>query len=295
MNIQWYPGHMAKTKRQMEESIRLVDAVVEVVDARIPFSGKNPYLNELWGKRPRVLVLNKADLADPAKTAKWKAYYEALGYGVVTVDALHKKGIRDIPAKVAEVCSEKLKQRAAKGINKPLRMMVTGIPNVGKSTVINQLVGKSGAAKTGDKPGVTKSEQWLKVNWNASQNLELLDTPGILWPKFDDPEVGTRIAFIGSISDDILNEYTLASELIVFLEKTYPGALSARYNLTEEERAAVPEQILEHIGRHRGHLRSGGVVDVERTATMLLDEFRGGKIGRFTLEEPSEVQNGGEN
>lgn len=290
MEIQWYPGHMAKTKRMLEQNIRLVDAVVEVVDARIPQSSKNPYLNSLWKRRPRVIVLNKADLADPKATASWKNWYEKQGYGVVVLDALHGRGVKEISEKVSRVCREKLERQAQKGMNRPLRMMITGIPNVGKSTLINQMVGRSGAAKTGDKPGVTKGKQWIKVEGsdrNGSAGLELLDTPGILWPKFEDPQVGLKIAFIGSINDEILEVYTLACELLRYMKTYYPGALMERYRVTEEELEQEPEGLLECIGRRRGHLRSGGIVDTERTAKVLMDEYRGGKLGRLTLEWPS--------
>ena len=281
--INWYPGHMAKTKRMLEQNIKLVDAVVEVVDARIPHSSKNPYLNQLWQRRPRVVVMNKADLADPTATALWKQWYERRGYGVVILDALHGKGVKEIPARVSEVCRERRQKQQAKGIVRPLRLMVTGIPNVGKSTIINQLAGRAGAAKTGNKPGVTKGKQWIKVN---GSNLELLDTPGILWPKFEDPEVGLKIAFIGSINDEILELYTLACELLRHMQEHYPQALQDRFKVTEGELTLEPAALLEAIGRHRGHLRSGGVVDVERTAKVVMDEYRSGKLGRLTLEWP---------
>lgn len=288
-SVNWYPGHMAKTKRQMEESIRLVDAVVEVVDARIPASSKNPYLNQLWQKRPRVLVLNKADLADPRVTAQWKNYYESLGYGVVTADSLHGRASKEITQKVLEVCREKIERDKAKGMTRPVRMMVSGIPNTGKSTLINQLTGRAGGAKTGDKPGVTKSQQWLKVTTGGGVTLEMLDTPGILWPKFDDPAVGEKIALIGSINEEILNEYALACSLLERLKARYPEELSARYKLSAEEMDVPGDFLIETVGKKRGHLRSGGLVDVERTAKILLDEFRGGKIGRVSLESPDEL------
>lgn len=286
MEIQWYPGHMAKTKRMMEENIRLVDVVVEVVDARIPYSSKNPYLNRLWQRRPRVMALNKADLADDTVNQVWKKWYEEQGYGVVLVDSLHGKGYKEIAKEALRLCSAKREKDAARGLqNRPIRMMVTGIPNVGKSTLINRLVGRAEAAKTGNKPGVTKGKQWIKVG----NGLELLDTPGILWPKFEDPQVGQKIAFIGSIKDDILDSYTLAVFLLNCLSGRYPDALSKRYGI-EEAVNTEGDVLLEMIGRKRGHLRSGGVVDVERTAAMLLDEFRSGKLGRLSLETPDEIQ-----
>lgn len=285
-NINWYPGHMTKTKRMMEENIKLVDVVVEVIDARIPKSSKNPYLNDLWQRRPRIIALNKTDLADEAVTRQWKAWYEEQGYGVVTMDALHGKGIKDIPAMALALCKEKRQKDAAKGYqNRPIRMMITGIPNVGKSTVINQIVGRAGAAKTGNKPGVTKGKQWLKLRGD----LELLDTPGILWPKFEDLETGYKVAFIGSIRDEVLDTYILAVNLLECLKKRYPASLLERYKLQEEKLELSGEHLLEEIGRKRGHLRAGGVIDVERTAVLVVDEFRGGKLGRLTLEAPEET------
>lgn len=284
-NINWYPGHMTKTKRMMEENIKLVDVVVEVIDARIPYSSKNPYLNELWQRRPRVIAMNKTDLADESMTRRWKDWYQKQGYGVVTMDALHGKGIKDIPALALALCKEKRQRDAAKGYkNRPVRMMITGIPNVGKSTVINQIVGRSGAAKTGNKPGVTKGKQWIKLRGD----LELLDTPGILWPKFEDLETGYKIAFIGSIRDEVLDVYTLAVTLIDTLKKRYPEALIQRYKLSEQQLELTGEHLLEEIGKKRGHLRAGGIIDVERTAVLVVDEFRGGKLGRLTLESPEE-------
>lgn len=286
-NINWYPGHMAKTKRMMEENIKLVDVVVEIVDARIPFSSKNPYLNRLWQRRPRVIVLNKADLADEAVTKRWKEWYQKQGYGVTVIDALHGKGMKEVSALAVEMCQEKRARDAAKGYrNRSIRMMVTGIPNVGKSTLINQLAGRSGAAKTGNKPGVTKGKQWIKVRGD----LELLDTPGILWPKIEDREMGYKIAFIGSIKDEILDTYTMAARLLDCLAKRYPKALMERFKLQEEHLSLSGEHLLEEIGKKRGHLRSGGMVDVERTAVLVMDEFRGGKIGRLSLETPEELE-----
>lgn len=283
--INWYPGHMAKTKRMMEENIKLVDVVVEIVDARIPFSSKNPYLNQLWKRRPRVIAMNKTDLADEAVTKRWKEWYQKQGYGVTTIDALHGKGLKEISALSVELCKEKRQREAAKGYqNRPIRMMITGIPNVGKSTLINQVAGRAGAAKTGNKPGVTKGKQWIKVRGD----LELLDTPGILWPKFEDQEIGYKIAFIGSIKDEVLDTYTLAAKLVSCLAKRYPKALLERYKLDEELLAQSGEHLLEAIGKKRGHLRAGGIVDVERTAVLVVDEFRSGKLGRLSLETPEE-------
>ncbi len=285
-NINWYPGHMAKTKRMMEENIKLVDVVVEVVDARIPFSSKNPYLKRLWQRRPRVVVLNKTDLADEAVTKRWKEWYQKQGYGVTSIDALHGKGMKEVAALAVEMCKEKRARDAAKGYqNRPIRMMITGIPNVGKSTLINQVAGRSGAAKTGNKPGVTKGKQWIKVRGD----LELLDTPGILWPKFEDLDIAYKIAFIGSIKDEVLDTYTLAAKLLDCLAKRYPKKLVERFKLSEEQLGLSGEHLLEEIGKKRGHLRAGGIVDVERTAILVVDEFRSAKIGRLSLEAPEEM------
>jgi len=286
-NINWYPGHMAKTKRMMEENIKLVDVVVEIVDARIPFSSKNPYLNRLWQRRPRVIVLNKTDLADEAVTKRWKEWYQKQGFGVTSIDALHGKGMKEVSALAVEMCKEKRARDAAKGYqNRPIRMMITGIPNVGKSTLINQVAGRSGAAKTGNKPGVTKGKQWIKVRGD----LELLDTPGILWPKFDDLELAYKIAFIGSIKDEVLDTYTMAAKLLECLAKRYPKKMMERYKLGEEHLQLSGEHLLEEIGKKRGHLRAGGIVDVERTAILVMDEFRSAKIGRVSLETPEEIE-----
>ena len=286
-NINWYPGHMAKTKRMMEENIKLVDVVVEIVDARIPFSSKNPYLNRLWQRRPRVIVLNKTDLADEAVTKRWKEWYQKQGFGVTSIDALHGKGMKEVSALAVEMCKEKRARDAAKGYqNRPIRMMITGIPNVGKSTLINQVAGRSGAAKTGNKPGVTKGKQWIKVRGD----LELLDTPGILWPKFDDLELAYKIAFIGSIKDEVLDTYTMAAKLLECLVARYPKKMMERFKLNEEHLQLSGEHLLEEIGKKRGHLRAGGIVDVERTAILVMDEFRSAKIGRVSLETPEEVE-----
>ena len=286
-NINWYPGHMAKTKRMMEENIKLVDVVVEIVDARIPFSSKNPYLNRLWQRRPRVIVLNKTDLADEAVTKRWKAWYQKQGYGVIAIDALHGKGMKEVSALAVEMCKEKRAREAAKGYrNRPIRIMITGIPNVGKSTFINSFAGKA-SAKTGNKPGVTRGKQWIKVRGD----LELLDTPGILWPKFEDPDIAYKIAYIGSIKDEVLDTYTMAARLLDCLVKRYPKALMERYKLKEEHKELSGEQLLEEIGKKRGHLRPGGIVDVERTAILVMDEFRSARIGRLSLETPEELNN----
>lgn len=285
-NINWFPGHMAKTRRMMEENIKLVDVVVEVVDARIPASSKNPYLDHLWNRRPRIIAMNKMDLADPAVTEKFKKWYEAKGYAVVTIDALKGKGVKDISKKAVEIVKERRStQSGALRADRPVRLMITGIPNVGKSTVINQLAHRSDAAKTGNKPGVTKGKQWIRLQDGAS----LLDTPGILWPKFEDQSIAEKIAFIGSISDGILDTYTLATRLLDNLKVRYSNRLIERYGVAEEDLVENGDHIIEVIGKKRGHLKSGGIVDVERTATMLMDEFRSGKLGKISLELPDEV------
>ncbi len=281
MDIQWYPGHMAKTKRMMEENIRLVDVVVEVVDARIPYSSKNPYLDQLWSRRPRVIVMNKIDLADLSIVDSFKKWYESQGYAVVSADSLKGKGIREIALKAQEIVQAKRKtQSQALRQDRPIRMMITGIPNVGKSTVINQMAHRSDAAKTGNKPGVTKGKQWIRLD----NGVQLLDTPGMLWPKFEDPEIGYKIAFIGSISDTILDTYTLAVHLLDDLKVRYGERLIERYKLEAEDLEQGGDHLIEAIARKRGHLKSGSVPDVERTAVMLVDEFRSGKLGRICLE-----------
>lgn len=287
MEIQWFPGHMTKTKRMMEEDIKLVDLVMEVVDARIPYSSKNPYLDTLWKKRPRIMALNKMDLADPEATACWKKWYEEQGYGVVELDSIKGRGLQTIPAVAEKLCQEKRERDLKKGLrNRPLRMMITGIPNVGKSTVINQLVGRAGVAKTGNKPGVTRGKQWIKMKGN----LELLDTPGILWPKFEDQELGMKIAFIGSIKDDLLDMDEMAFRLMPYLVRMNGEQLKNRYGLTEEELSQETVALIETIGGKRGHKIAGGEVDFSRTARMLIDEFRSGKLGRITLELPDTVE-----
>ncbi len=292
MEIQWFPGHMAKTRKMMEENIALVDAVVEVVDARIPYSSKNPYLDELWKRRPRILALNKTDLADPAKTERWKAWYEARGYGVVLLDALHGAGVSQIGPMARRLCQEKLKKEAERGRQeRALRLMITGIPNVGKSTVINRIIGRKEAAKTGNKPGVTKAKQWIRLRGG----IELLDTPGMLWPKFEDPRIGERIACIGSIKAENLDAYTVAVLLLGLLREEYGALLMERYKLTPEEMREDNERLLFCIGEHRGHRVSGGHIDWERTARVILDEFRNGKMGRITLEVPEDVEDAKEN
>ncbi|HCC35709.1 MAG TPA: ribosome biogenesis GTPase YlqF [Ruminococcaceae bacterium] len=280
-NIQWFPGHMAKTKRKITESLKLVDAVAEIVDARIPFSSRNPELDGLVGDKPRILILSKPDLADPGISAKWTAYFKQAGWVAFEADCSSGRGLGQFLPGVKRLLEKKLRAYEAKGMTgKKLRVMVAGIPNVGKSSFIN-CMSKGAKAKVEDRPGVTRGNQWFTID----KNVELLDTPGVLWPKFDDPEVGERLAFTGAIKDAVLDIESLALRLIEFLMKEYPENLKERYKLT-----AVTDEsalgIAGEIGKKRGMLISGGEVDYERLSVMLLDEFRGGKIGRISLEKP---------
>ena len=283
MNIQWYPGHMIKTRRKMEEDLKLVDAVCELLDARIPISSRNPDIDAICGSKPRMVILNRIDLADPDATTKWSEYYKARGLTVLRTDCKSRKGIdRFIPA-VRELLAEKLQRYQERGfVNKPLKLMIVGIPNVGKSTFINQVSGRKGA-KAENRPGVTRGKQWVTVE----KGLLLLDTPGILWPKFDDEEVGRRLAYTGAVKDDILDVETLACHLIALLWRRYPEALRQRYKIDLPEDAPGWE-LLTEAGRKRGFLLPRGEIDMERMARILLEEFRSCKIGRFTLEVPGD-------
>lgn len=277
MNVQWYPGHMTKAKRQMQEDIKLIDLIIELVDARVPLSSRNPDIDELGKNKARLILLNKADLADESQNEAWKKYFQDKGFFVVKVNSRSGAGMKAIHSVIQEACKEKIQRDLRRGIkNRPIRAMVVGIPNVGKSTFINTFAGKA-CAKTGNKPGVTKGKQWIRLN----KGVELLDTPGILWPKFEDQEVGIRLACIGSIKDDILNMDELALLLIQSLTSHYPGALTNRYNIDE---SGKPVEILEQIARARGCLKKGEELDYTKAATLLFDDFRGGKIGRITLE-----------
>jgi ribosome biogenesis GTPase A len=277
MNFQWYPGHMTKAKRQMQEDIKLVDLVIELADARIPQSSRNPDIDELGKNKYRLILLNKSDLADAAATDRWSAFFREKGYYVVALDARKKNGMKTITDIVMEACKEKIERDKKRGIkNRPIRAMVVGIPNVGKSTFINSYAGKA-CAKTGNKPGVTKGKQWIRL----SKDLELLDTPGILWPKFEDQQVGLKLALIGSINDEILNADELALELIKILISMYPGRLSERYGVDE---SLEPVQILYKIAENRKCVGKGGEPDYSRAASLLIDDFRGGALGRITLE-----------
>ena len=277
VNVQWYPGHMTKAKRQMQEDIKLIDLIIELVDARVPLSSRNPDIDEIGKNKARLILLNKEDLADEVQNEAWKAYFQEKGFYVVKVDSRNGAGMKVVQNVIQEACKEKTERDRKRGIkNRPIRAMVAGIPNVGKSTFINTFAGKA-CAKTGNKPGVTKGKQWIRLN----KNVELLDTPGILWPKFEDQEVGKRLAFIGSVKDEILNMEELALELISYLCQNYPGALAKRYNITEE---GQPVELLGEIARVRGCLKKGEELDYTKATGILFEEFRSGKIGRITLE-----------
>ncbi len=281
MQFQWYPGHMTKAKRQMQEDIKLIDLIIELVDARIPISSRNPDIDELGKHKSRLILMNKADLADAKRTEIWNSYFKSKGYFVVCIDARSKTGMKLIQNEIMEACKEKMERDRRRGIkNRPVRGMVVGIPNVGKSTFINTFAGKA-CTKTGNKPGVTKGKQWIRLN----KNVELLDTPGILWPKFEDQTVGLKLALTGSIKDEILNVDELA---MLFLEQVlpdYPGILTNRYEIEENKEAAV---MLEEIAKKRNCRKKGDELDYSKAAALLIDEFRSGKLGRMTIELPKE-------
>ena len=279
MNFQWYPGHMTKAKRQMQEDIKLIDLVIELVDARIPLSSRNPDIDELGKNKYRLILMNKADLADKSATDKWSDYFRKKGFFVVSLDARTKNSMKSITDIVMEACKEKIERDRRRGIkNRPVRAMVVGIPNVGKSTFINSYAGKA-CAKTGNKPGVTKGKQWIRLN----KNIELLDTPGILWPKFEDQMVGLRLALIGSIKDEILNVDELAVELIKILKMSYPGTLNNRYEVNEDNDIT---DIIFEIAKNRNCIQKGGEADYSKACARLIDDFRSGKLGKLTLELP---------
>lgn len=281
MNYQWYPGHMTKAKRMMQENIKLIDLIIELVDARIPMSSRNPDIDELGKGKSRIILLNKSDLADAGLNQEWESFFKEKGYFVQQLNAKTGAGIKNIQALVQESCKEKIERDRKRGIiNRPVRAMVVGIPNVGKSTFINSFAGKA-CAKTGNKPGVTKGKQWIRLN----KNLELLDTPGILWPKFEDQKIGERLALIGSINDEILHVDELAVALIRNLKNSYLDLLEKRYNITIDEDAY---DTLKKIAIARKCLQKGELPDVDRASSMLLEDFRSGKLGRITLERPEE-------
>ena len=282
MHFQWYPGHMTKAKRMMQENIKLIDLVIELVDARLPLSSRNPDIDELGKNKARLILLNKSDLAEEKWNDAWAEYFKAKGYSVVKVNSKKGGGIKSIHGVIQEACKEKIERDRKRGIlNRPVRAMVVGIPNVGKSTFINSLAGKA-AAKTGNKPGVTKGKQWIRLN----KNVELLDTPGILWPKFEDQAVGLKLAFIGSIKDEILNTEELAAELITFMNKKYPGVLEEKYTISTHE---DPYVMLHSIAESRHCLVRGNELDTEKAAVLLMDDFRNGRLGRITVEYPDEM------
>lgn len=275
-NIQWFPGHMTKTRRLIEADLKMVDAVVEVTDARIPESSRNPILDELLGNKPRIMIMNKCDVADEKATLAWKRYYESRGISVIVCDCRSGKGLNKFLPTVKRLLSDIIERRKARGmIGKALRLMVVGIPNVGKSSFINRMA-NSKKTKVGDRPGVTRGKQWITID----KDVELLDTPGILWHKFDDAQVAQKLAFTGAVKDEVVDTSALARNLGEFLLKDYPGLIKARYKITGEG------DVLVEIAQKRGMLVSGGEPDIERAAAALLDEFRGGKIGRITLDEP---------
>ncbi|MCM1088172.1 MAG: ribosome biogenesis GTPase YlqF [Muribaculaceae bacterium] len=283
MNYQWYPGHMMKAKRMMQENIKLIDLVIELVDARIPFSSRNPDIDELGKNKSRLILLNKSDLADKQCNQEWMDYFKKKGFYVLEINARTGEGMKAIRSTVKDACKEKIERDKKRGIvNRPVRAIVVGIPNVGKSTFINSYAGKA-CTKTGNKPGVTKGKQWIRLN----KELELLDTPGILWPKFESQDVGRKLALIGSMNDEILQMTELAIDLAAYLVVHYKKALIERYQLTED--TEEPARILEDICENRKCYQKGGGIDYERGAALLLDDFRSGRIGRITLERVDET------
>lgn len=279
MHFQWYPGHMTKAKRAMQEDIRLIDVVVELVDARIPLSSKNPDIDTLANGKSRILLLNKADMADDKVTQKWKNCYESKGYFVIAVNSTKRNELKTVNQLIQKACKEKIERDRKKGIlNRPIRAMIVGIPNVGKSTFINSFAGRA-CAKTGNRPGVTKGKQWIRLN----KQVELLDTPGILWPKFEDQMVGLRLAFIGSIKDELLQRVEISLDFIDFMLENYPGKLEGFYGVKEE---GTDVEILEGIGKIRKCLKKGEEVDLEKAAALLLDDLRNARLGKISLEFP---------
>lgn len=283
MKIQWYPGHMTKAKRMMIEDIKLIDLVIELVDARIPMSSRNPDIDALAKGKSRVILLNKADLADEKVNDKWVQYFSNKGFHVIKADSRNRGGLKNIKTVIDNACKEKKERDRRKGIiNRPVRAMVAGIPNVGKSTFINSFAGRA-CAKTGNKPGVTKGKQWIRLG----KDVELLDTPGILWPKFDDEKVGTDLAFIGSVNDQVINLTELAAELIAFFKENYKGRLNERYGADE---GTGDNEIMKSIALSRGCLKKGGEIDYDKAVALLLDDFRSGKLGRISVEVPEDYR-----
>lgn len=284
MNIQWYPGHMTKTRRQIEADLKQVDAVCEIVDARIPISSRNPDIDSICGSKPRIIILNRMDLADQNATRRWAAYFREKGMAAVATDCKSRKGIGEFQPAVRGLLKQRLERDAAKGMNRPIRVMVVGIPNVGKSTLINQISGRKGA-KAENRPGVTRGKQWVTVD----SGFLLLDTPGILWPKFEDPEVGMMLAYTGAVKEGVIDMEELACRLMELLLKHYPQALFDRYGI--EAPAGTPGyDLLQAAGKKRGFLLARGEIHTERMAKVLLDEYRSGKLGKFTLEMPEDLK-----
>ena len=282
MNYQWYPGHMTKAKRMMQEDIKLIDLVIEIIDARVPLSSRNPDIDELGKNKARLIILNKSDLADEKKNDAWAAWFQGKGCFTAKVNARSGAGMKKIQDTIQEACKEKIERDRKRGImNRPVRAMVVGIPNAGKSTFINTLAGKA-CAKTGNKPGVTKGKQWIRLN----KNIELLDTPGILWPKFEDQLAGLKLAVVGSIKDELLQSEELAMWLIAYLRKEYAGLLTERYQIEED---GTDLEILERIAQSRGCRLKGNLPDYPKTAALIVEDFRSGRLGRITLERPEGV------
>lgn len=279
MEFQWYPGHMSKAKRAMQEDLKLINVIIELVDARVPLSSKNPDIDPMANGKSRIILLNKCDLADPAVTAQWKKYYEEKGFFVSLVNSKNGKGVKKVNEVIQSACKEKIERDRRRGIlNRPIRAMIVGIPNVGKSTFINSFAGKS-CTKTGNKPGVTKGKQWIRLN----KNVELLDTPGILWPKFEDQTVGLRLAFIGSIKDELSNQYELCLLLMQYLQERYPQAIPETYQIDPAENEV---ELLERVAKRRGCLKAGGEYDLDKAANYVIDDFRNGRLGCISLEQP---------
>lgn len=282
MEFQWYPGHMTKAKRAMQEDLKLIDVIIELVDARLPLSSKNPDIDPMANGKSRIILMNKYDLADARVSEQWVQYYIERGFFVSKTNSKNGSGVKGVGEIIMTACREKIERDRRRGIkNRPIRAMIVGIPNVGKSTFINSFA-KRACTKTGNKPGVTKGKQWIRLN----KNVELLDTPGILWPKFDDQNVGLRLAFIGSIKDELFEVYELSILLLEYLKEQYPGAVAGFYQLEEERE---PAQILEDIAVRRGCVKAGGVLDVDKAGKYLVDDFRSGRIGRISLEMPDNL------
>lgn len=281
MNIQWFPGHMAKTRRLIEENLRLVDVVVELLDARIPVSSKNPEIDEIIKNKPKIIALNKSDLADEAISVEWSKWYDKNGYTNTFIDSLRGRGINRLKSILKGIMKERIERDKQKGrIFRPIRIMVVGIPNVGKSSFINRISKRSGAA-TGDKPGVTRGKQWIRLD----REIEMLDTPGMLWPKFEDPDVALNLAFTGAIKDEVIDIVKIAAKLMDRLKTGYPDYIQRRYKLSKLEEKTGHELLID-AGISRGCIAAGGKVDMNRISAIFLDEFRGGKIGRISLERP---------